>query len=110
MANGHGGPRPHAGRKRSSVRELLDAAAVAAERQITDHMPRLIQNMLVLANGVSVEKTDSEGETYVYTQPPDRAANEYLINRVMGKPTDKTEAEVNLSGGVTIFLPERVAN
>jgi hypothetical protein len=109
-ANGHGGARAGAGRKRSSVRELLDAAAVAAERQITDHMPKLIANMLVLADGVSVEKPVGDGETIVYTQPPDRAANEYLINRVMGKPTEKTEADVSVSGGVQIFLPERKAD
>lgn len=72
-------------------------------------MPQLIANMLVLADGVSVEKPVGDGETIVYRQPPDRAANEYLINRVMGKPTDKSEADVNLRGGVTIFLPERKA-
>lgn len=107
-ANGHGGARKGAGRKRSSVRELLDAAAVAAERQITDHMPKLIANMLELADGVMVQDVDRKtGAAVVFQTPPDRAANEYLINRVMGKPTDKTEADVNVTGGVTIFLPER---
>ncbi len=107
-ANGHGGSRQGAGRKRGSVRDLLDAAAVQAERQITDRLPRLIDNLLVLADGVVVEDVNPiTGETGVYRKPPDRAANEYLINRVMGKPTDKTEADVNLKGGVTIFLPVR---
>jgi len=87
----------------------LDAAAVQAEKQITDRLPSLIQNMLVLADGVRVTKTTSDGEEIVYSQPPDRGANEYLINRVMGKPTERQESDVdmNVSGGVHIFLPER---
>lgn len=73
----HGGARPGAGRKRSSARELLDAAAVAAERQITDRMPRLIANMFVLADGVMVEEDvpGEDGEPVRYTKPPDRQAN-----------------------------------
>lgn len=112
IGNGHGGARPGAGRKRSAVRDLLDAAAVAAERQITDRMPRLIANMFVLADGVMVEEDvpGEDGEPVRYTKPPDRQANEYLINRVMGKPTEKTEADVKVTGGVSIYLPERKAN
>lgn len=70
------------------------------------HLPKAIQNMIVLADGVTVEVEGEDGSV-VFQRPPDRAANEYLINRVMGKPTDKTEAEVNLSGGVQIYLPDR---
>lgn len=65
--------------------------------------------MIVLADGVCVQKTVGDGEEIVYTQPPDRAANEYLINRVMGKPTDKSEADVKVTGGVEIYLPQRKA-
>lgn len=81
----------------------------AAEKQIADRLPHLIANMLILADGVRVEGDipGEDGITPVYTKPPDRAANEYLINRVMGKPTDKTEADVKVSGGVSIYLPER---
>jgi hypothetical protein len=91
------------------VRKLLEKPIQIAEKRIADRLPSLIDNLLVLADGVRVSKTTSEGDEVVYRQPPDRAANEYLINRVMGKPTDKTEAEVSVTGGVTIFLPERKA-
>lgn len=65
--------------------------------------------MFVLADGVMVEDDvpGEDGEPVRYTKPPDRQANEYLINRVMGKPTDKTEADITVSGGVSIYLPER---
>lgn len=46
-----------------------------AEKQIADHLPELIDNMLALASG----------------DPPDRAANEYLINRILGKPIERQE-------------------
>ncbi len=42
-----------------------------------------------LAEGVTVQKTNEDGAIVTYTTPPDRAANEYLINRVMGKPVDR---------------------
>jgi hypothetical protein len=95
------------GRKRSDVREVFDTAITKAEKQIAAELPSLLSNMLVLANGVAIQDTNSEGEPVVYTRPPDRAANEYLINRVMGKPIEKSESDVNLTGGVTIFLPQR---
>lgn len=89
----------------------MDKPVRAAEARIVDRLPRLIENLMVLADGVMVEDVNIvTGEVGVYKRPPDRAANEYLINRVMGKPTDKTEAEVNVKGGVTIFLPDRKAD
>ena len=38
---------------------------------------------------------------------PDRQALEYLLNRIMGKPTERAEQDVNLRGGVVIELPDR---
>lgn len=86
---------------------MFDSAIAKAEKRLADRLPDLLENMLVLANGVAIQDTNSEGEPVVYTRPPDRAANEYLINRVMGKPIEKSESDVNLTGGVTIFLPQR---
>lgn len=97
MSNGHGGLRPGAGRKRGPVREILDSASAQADKMIAEHLPQAIKNMIVLANGVTVqEELTGDGVTpIVYTRPPDRQANEYLINRVMGKPTEKIQADVN---------------
>jgi hypothetical protein len=71
-----------------------NAGAVArAERQIRDRLPSLIDNMLALADGVWVEEITLEGQRNVYKRPPDRAANQYLIDRIMGKPTERREIE-----------------
>jgi len=64
-------------------RDVPDAPSPAADRtarlrqmkRIADHLPELIDNMLRLASG----------------DPPDRAANEYLLNRIMGKPIERQE-------------------
>lgn len=63
-----------------------------AEKQIADHLPELIGNMLVLASGVLIEETNPvTGKEQVYRKPPDRQANEYLINRILGKPIERAE-------------------
>jgi hypothetical protein len=69
-----------------------NAGAVArAEQQIRDRLPSLIENMLRLADGVFTEEQTAEGKRIVYQRPPDRQANEYLINRILGKPTERSE-------------------
>ena len=89
------------------MRELLDSASATADKLLAAHLPKSIQNMIVLADGVTVERMNGDGTALIYTQPPDRQANEYLINRVMGKPTEKTEGDLKVTGGVTIYLPDR---
>lgn len=101
-SNGHGGARAGAGRKRAEVRVILDSAKDEADRLIAEHLPQAIRNIVTLANGVTVQVTNGDGTALVYTEKPDRAANEYIVNRAMGKPTEKTDADVKVSGSVTI--------
>lgn len=90
-----------------------------AEKQIADRLPSLIDNMLRLADG-GYERVEEQwapaGSLYVgsgewqrkmYPDKPDdelvlikrtvsvadkdRAANQYLIDRIMGKPTERQE-------------------
>lgn len=61
----------------------------SAEDIIADRLPDLIQNLLELSNGIWIEETDSHGKRKVYSRPPDRESNVYLINRIMGKVPDK---------------------
>ena len=88
---GPGGRRPGAGRP--SKRTKHAGAITKAEKRIADRLPELIDNMLELAGGVTVQETDFDGGVKVYTRPPDFKANEYLINRIMGKPTERREIE-----------------
>ena len=81
-----GGP----GRKRKADKFARPIAR--AEKQIADQLPALITNMLTLANGVLVEDTNPvTGNVQIYQKPPDRAANEYLINRILVKPIERQE-------------------
>lgn len=97
-----------------------NAGAVArAEKQIRDRLPSLIENLFTLANGgyERVEETWAPaGSLYkgsgadaeklypglpddelvlikrtVSTADRDRAANIYLVNRIMGTPTERQE-------------------
>ena len=63
----------------------------SAEDQVADRLPQLISNLFQLADGIWVEEKDGDGERRVYSRPPDRQANEYLINRILGKPTEAVE-------------------
>ncbi len=62
-----------------------------AEGRIAKKLVTYIENMEALADGIFVEEMTIEGKRIVYKRPPDRQANEYLINRIMGKPTERTE-------------------
>lgn len=124
---GTGGRRPGAGRKPKDEKFKLPIAR--AEQRIADHLPELIDNMLHLANG-GYERVEEEwqpaGLIYVgsgeFAQrafpdlesdklvlvkrkssiaDKDRAANEYLINRILGKPIER--AEVTGADGTPLF-------
>jgi hypothetical protein len=86
---GHGGSRRGSGRKSKSERFLGPIAE--AEARIADRLPSLIDNLFTLADGVTVEEPMPNGGVQVYTRAPDRQANEYLINRIMGKPVERLE-------------------
>ena len=90
---GPGGARPGAGRKRKS--EKFARQIDAAERVIADQLPGLLGNMLTLAYGVTVSEPGMDGTPVVYTKPPDYKANEYLINRIMGKPAERHEHDID---------------
>lgn len=85
----NGGARPGAGRKPKA--EQFKRPIAQAEKRIADRLPLLINNLFLLADGVLVQEELIPGQPIVYKRPPDRQANEYLINRIMGKPTDRKE-------------------
>lgn len=71
----------------------------AAEKKIADRLPSLLENMFALADGYWQEETDKDGKRIVYKTPPDFKANQYLLDRILGKPTERQE----ISGGVSLF-------
>lgn len=97
---GRGGTRPGAGRKRKAEKFAGTIARVETEiaRRLMsgkDGLPGVVDAMLELALGVAVQETDREtGEVNVYERPPDYKAAAYLIDRILGKPTERRELKV----------------
>jgi hypothetical protein len=75
-----------AGRPRK--RDKFERPIATAEKTIAGWLPELIDLKMQLARGVLIE-----GQTGVYQTPPDGKAIEYLIDRIMGKPTQRQEVE-----------------
>ena len=100
---GRGGTRAGAGRK--AKRDKHAGAINKAEKRIKDRLPELIDNLFELAEGVEVQERDANGAVKVYSRPPDRQANEYLLNRIMGKPTERHETE-NRSETTHVFITQ----
>lgn len=78
-----------AGRPRKA--DTYAGAIAKAEGRIAKSLSRYIENMAALADGIYVEESDKDGVKRIYLRAPDRQANEYLINRIMGKPTETQE-------------------
>lgn len=89
MAGPNGGARPGAGRKPKAEKFKLPIAR--AEKRIADKLPDLIDRMFELSEGVLVEEIDREGTPRIYQRPPDYKAISYLVDRIMGKPTERHE-------------------
>jgi hypothetical protein len=97
---GRGGARAGAGRKKKA--QTFVSVIAAAERRIADRLPQLIDNMMVLADGVTIQEVDSDGGLNIYTRAPDRRANEYLINRILGTPTQRLDLDTDPDGMLNI--------
>lgn len=110
MEHGHGGARPGAGRKTKA--EKFAGPVAAAEQIIVDQLPAIVHAQIDLALGATVQEVDREtGGLIVYTRPPDARAGQYLIDRILGKPTQRTEL-TGADGGplaVTMSDDERAA-
>lgn len=87
-----GGNRPGAGRPRRAVKHARPIAQ--AEKRIADRLPLIIDRMFELADGVLVQEDGGR----VYARPPDRDACRYLIDRILGRPRERSEADVNIRG------------
>lgn len=91
MAGPNGGARPGAGRKPKA--EKFKQPIAKAEKKIADRLPMLIERMIELSEGVVVQEFDREGEPRIYQRPPDYKAIAYLVDRIMGKPTERQEVD-----------------
>lgn len=95
-----GGRRPGAGRKPTA--EKYAPKINAAEKKIADRLPGLVDNLLELANGVTVQEIGFDGEPRTFTRPPCFKSNAYLIDRIIGKPINKVEHTGEGGGPIAI--------
>ena len=115
---GRGGARPGAGRKPKA--EKFARPIAAAEKRIADKLPFLIDKQFELAEGVPlidnskalkylietiqtacpdaerVERVVAELKQF-FSTAPDRQAIQYLVDRIMGKPTEKQEIDQTIT-------------
>lgn len=115
-----GGARAGAGRPTKETTKLKADFNDVTRAQLVEWLPRLLANMKVLADGGYERITDKfepgpDGEPMlierkVETAEPDRGANEYLINRLLGRPIQGVEHsgkdDKDLPSVVTIYLPD----
>lgn len=105
---GGGGARIGAGRKPKF--ERFATAIQRAEKRIADRLPELIDTLFELSEGITVREFDAKGEAKIYDRPPDFRAAAYLVDRVLGKPTQAVDAEVSGSGGGAIRIKVEYAD
>ena len=86
---GHGGARSGAGRKPKDEKFKIPIAK--AEKKIADKLPWLVDQALELAEGVVIQERDKDGTPRIYQRPPDMKAIAYLVDRIMGKATERKE-------------------
>lgn len=125
----HGGPRPFSGRPTKDATKLRAAIIAEAEKVICDNLPQLIKNMITLANG-GYERVEEKYEPpeeailvpsggrrspkpelvlverKVSIAEPDRAANQYLIDRLLGRPTERKEVSGPDGGAIPMAFEQ----
>lgn len=101
-----GGAREGAGRK--SKAEKYRRPIAAAERQIVQRLPELLERQLWLALGVPLVdqagKPKTMGGVPLFAVAPDRAAGEYLIDKITGKNAQPFEGDVGLGSALKVLL------
>lgn len=98
-----GGARPNSGPKPKVVKVAVSHLHAAVDlskcedietivlAKLTEVAPKCIDNLVKLADGIIVKDVNLDGTVDYFETPPDRQANEYLLNRLLGKPTERKE-------------------
>lgn len=100
----HGGSREGSGRQSKATKYA--GTINRAERKIADKLPSIIDRMFELADGVTVQVVDMDGGVNIYTKPPDYKACAYLIDRILGKVTERKEIKATVDTGFVIDLSD----
>ena len=96
----NGGARLGAGRKKQVVKFASENELACAK--ISEKLPQLLDSMLTLCQTHTEIGYTKDGTPYEMTVKPDRQAIEYLLNRLLGKPTE------TMRGGIEATRPINV--
>ena len=110
---GKGGARPGAGRKPKGIKRVTYSSPIkVAEAKIASKLPWLVDKLIELVEGVEIERVDRQGQRRIYSQPPDRQAAEYLIDRILGKAVQPIDVHQQVDEIAADFgvEPERVTS
>lgn len=99
-----GGRRPGAGRKVAARTKLRAEWVAEADRLIVEKLPYLVGQLFLLAEGIEVQVAEKNGGTRTYSEPPDREAIKYLMDRALGRP--KQAVDVAAAGEPLKILVE----
>jgi len=126
MAGKNGGARPGAGRKPKSEKYRIHING--AEKRIADRLPFLIDQQFKLASGVPLIESSNSMQVLskmistaladdpqklsevmdrinsIFSTLPDRQAIQYLLDRIMGKPTEHKEVTGENGGAVEVTV------
>lgn len=133
----HGGARANAGRKSDVAKKAIADFNAATQDQLVEWLPQLLKNLKTLADGgyERVEENfersihepvigyrDGEAikgppeismelvERKVSIAEPDRMANIYLIDRLLGKPTERKEVSGPDGGSIPMEFQKAIAD
>jgi len=79
------------------------------EARLTEALPQAIEKLIELASGLESVTLTTDGTT-LYSQPPNRMAAEYLVNRVLGRPTTSSAEAANGGAGIDFAAIQRERN
>ena len=107
-----GGPRPNSGRKTTAFNKSRAEILAAIDKGNVERLPKLFENLFKLADG-GYERVEEEwvpgdaplaqpgttssepplvlAKRKVSVAEPDRASNQYLIDRILGRPRQSVE-------------------
>lgn len=109
---GQGGYRPNAGRKSgvpnkstAEMRALIDAVSKKrATKEEGEGLEQVVMRLFELADGVTVQRADKDGEEKVFLLPPSEPAARTILELRFGKARQSVEVDDVSEGPRVVFV------
>lgn len=94
METKRGGKRTGAGRKRGVANIKAEEARKYLVQRIADELEDILTSQIELAKGIYYETGTGEEVKRVYQKHPNTRVAEYLLNQLIGRPTEFSEIKI----------------